>query len=825
MESLINNVSNYTDIVRLNINNKLHKKKSKLEQYFSSAVLSKLMASMMNYNNNEIRILDPGAGVGSLFVACVDEIINHGLKPKKIDITAYEIDNSLYSYLNDSLKQCKALCEKNKIQFSSKIVKKDFIKDIILQLKDDKKKLYIHIIINPPYKKINYFSKVYQILKKANIQSVNLYNAFITLSVKVLQENGEMVFISPRSFCNGPYFQSFREKFLELMATRRIHIFSSRTSSFHNDGVLQENIIIHSIKTKKSFKNILISSNSGPNDENMIIKQVKKESVVNPKDSQYFIHIVPDEIGAQISNKIRQLKSTLKYLNIDVSTGKVVDFRIREALRHNLKNNTVPLIHPFNLLNGGIKFPVQTKKENYIEITSKSKNLLVKNGNYVLVKRFTTKEEKKRVVASVVSKNDFNFPVIGFENRINYFHSNGKSLEISIAKGLSIFLNSTLVDLYFRQFNGHTQVNATDLRYLKYPTHNQLKTLGSKITKKYPEQKEIDGLIEKELFDLSQKSRKINPIPAQLKINEAISILKQLGFPKQQQNDRSGLTLLALLDLKPDDSWVQSKSHLIGITPMMNFFKTNYGKKYAPNSRETVRRQTVHQFSQAALIVENPDKPERPTNSGKTVYQIDNQALKLIQSFNSSNWKKNLEKYKKSRPSLQQKYSNERKMKKIPLILPLGEILELSTGGQNVLVEKIYNEFGSRFVPEGIPLLVGDTAKNSGYYDKHGLKKLGIVIDSHGKTPDVIIFDKKNNWFFVIEAVTSHGPIEPKRQIELKKIFSKSKMGIVYVTAFLDRKDVSKYFNNISWETEVWTADAPEHMIHFDGSRFLGPYN
>ena len=428
-------------------------------------------------------------------------------------------------------------------------------------------------------------------------------------------------------------------------------------------------------------------------------------------------------------------------------------------------------------------------------------------------------------MASVWKKNDFDFSLIGFENRINYFHNNGKSLELAIAKGLSIFLNSTIVDLYFRQFNGHTQVNATDLRYLLYPTSKQLKTLGSKITKKYPEQKEIDDLIEKVLFGLSKKSGEINPIVAQQKITDAISILKQLGFPKQQQNDRSGLTLLALLNLKSGDSWTKSKKPLIGITPMMNFFEINYGKKYAPNSRETVRRQTVHQFLQAALIVENPDKPERPINSGKTVYQIDDQALKLIQSFNSPKWEEKLKEYKKSRPSLQKKYSSERKMNKIPLTLPSGDILELSPGGQNVLVEKIYNEFGPRFAPEGVPLLVGDTAKNSGYYDKSGLEKLGIVLDFHGKVPDVIIHDKKNNWLLVIEAVASHGPIEPKRQIELKKIFSKSKIGIVYVTTFLDQKEMLKYFNNISWETEVWTADTPEHMIHFDGNRFLGPYD
>ena len=164
-------------------------------------------------------------------------------------------------------------------------------------------------------------------------------------------------------------------------------------------------------------------------------------------------------------------------------------------------------------------------------------------------------------------------------------------------------------------------------------------------------------------------------------------------------------------------------------------------------------------------------------------------------------------------------------MNKIPLESPSGEILELSPGGQNVLVERIYNEFGPHFVPEGIPLIMGDTAKKSGYYDESRLKELGIMLDSHGKIPDVVICDKKNNWLLVIEAVASHGPIEHKRHVELKKIFTKSKVGIVYVTTFLNQKEMLKHFNNISWETEVWIADAPEHMIHFNGSRFLGPYD
>lgn len=825
--SLIDNLSNNTDVVRLDINKKLQTRtnKSKFEQYFSSASLSKFMASMMNYNNDEIKILDAGAGIGSLFVACVDEIINQRLKPKKISITAYEIDKYLFTNLNNSIEQCKILCEKNGIKFSGELIKKDLILDVVSNLENKNKKQFTHIIMNPPYQKINTFSNVYKVLDKANLPSLNLYTAFISLSQKILKPRGEMVFISPRSFCNGSYFESFRKSFFKSMSLKRIHVFDSRSSSFKDDNVLQENIIINAVKSKKPIDDVLISSNSSPDDqENLILKHTKMTNIIYPDEPQNIIHVVSDGMGTEISNKMRKLESTLDDLNIRISTGKVVDFRIKNSLKDKPNRHTVPLIHPFNLSDGIVEFPLLHKKKIYIENNKYSNNLLIKNGNYVLVKRFSTKEEKKRIVASVWLRKKMNFPIIGFENRVNYFYSKN-NLAVNVAKGLSLFLNSSLVDLYFRQFNGNTQVNATDLRYIRYPTYEQLKTLGRTITKKYPEQKEIDDLIEDVLFNMNKKSKKIVPIAAQQKIKEAISILKQLGFPSQQQNTRSGLTLLALLDTKPDDSWDKCQNPMIGITPMMKYFKENYGTEYAPNSRETVRRQTVHQFLQAALIVENPDKPDRPTNSGKTVYRISEYALQLLQSFNSINWDDNLKQYKKTIPTLQKKYENERKMKEISLKLPSGEIFSLSAGGQNILVEKIINEFSPKFVPNGKVLYVGDTAKKNTYLDKDALEELGIKITDHGKIPDVIIHHTDKNWLLVIEAVTSHGPINSKRQIELKNIFSKSKIDVVYITAFLDKKTMLKYFSDISWETDVWIASSPTHMIHFDGLRFLGPYN
>ena len=311
---------------------------------------------------------------------------------------------------------------------------------------------------------------------------------------------------------------------------------------------------------------------------------------------------------------------------------------------------------------------------------------------------------------------------------------------------------------------------------------------------------------------------------AERKIREALGVLEILDFPRQQQNERSALTLLSLLNLKPADAWESASAPLIGITPMMEFFAVHYGKKYAPNTRETVRRQTVHQFVQAGMIVPNPDIPSRPTNSPKAVYQIEPSALKLLRKFGKPNWNSHLRKYMKTVESLKKLYLRERDMRRIPVELSNGQEIRLSPGGQNVLIKKVIDDFCPLFTPGGRILHVGDTETKWAYLDSDALKELGIDIEEHGKMPDVVVHHVEKNWLVLIEAVTSHGPVNPKRRQELKRLFAGSKAGIVYVTAFLTRKTMLKYLDDISWETEVWIAETPSHLIHFNGERFLGPY-
>lgn len=317
----------------------------------------------------------------------------------------------------------------------------------------------------------------------------------------------------------------------------------------------------------------------------------------------------------------------------------------------------------------------------------------------------------------------------------------------------------------------------------------------------------------------------MNQTESQKYINDAIDILVALGMPRAQQNERSALCLLALLNLSPGKNWHQSENPLMGITPIMDWAREHYNKEYAPNTRETVRRQSMHQFVDAGIALYNPDKPDRPVNSPKAVYQIEDNVLSLLKSFGTDDWHDNLTTYLSGRETLAAKYAMAREQNKVAVKIAEGKEISLSPGEHSELIRDIIEEFGPRFVPGGVLIYAGDTGDKWGYFDAPLLTKLGISVDSHGKMPDVVLYCKKRNWLLLIESVTSHGPVDGKRHAELSQLFSNSTAGLVYVTAFPNRSLMGRYLGEIAWETEVWVADAPSHLIHFNGERFLGPYS
>ncbi|HBL53437.1 MAG TPA: restriction endonuclease [Syntrophaceae bacterium] len=311
---------------------------------------------------------------------------------------------------------------------------------------------------------------------------------------------------------------------------------------------------------------------------------------------------------------------------------------------------------------------------------------------------------------------------------------------------------------------------------------------------------------------------------AALRIREARDVLEALALPREQRNDRSALCLLGLLGLTPEKKWREAANPLMGITPLMDFSRDHYGIQYAPNTRETFRRQTMHQFVQAGIALYNPDKPNRPVNSPKAVYQITPEALGLIKVFQTDQWDNALQIFFKLHQSLTGKYAQPRQMNLVPISLLEGTKLELSPGNHSLLLKAIVEEFAPRYAPGGHLIYLGDTGEKHAFFDEKFLASLGIEVDPHGKMPDAILHDPRNRWLLLIEAVTSHGPMNAKRHEELTRLFASSTEGLVFVTAFPDRATLAKHIANIAWETEVWVADAPDHLIHFDGERYLGPY-
>ncbi|NSW52686.1 MAG: restriction endonuclease [Anaerolineae bacterium] len=308
-------------------------------------------------------------------------------------------------------------------------------------------------------------------------------------------------------------------------------------------------------------------------------------------------------------------------------------------------------------------------------------------------------------------------------------------------------------------------------------------------------------------------------------LQEALTLIKLLGLPNAQQNERSALSLLALVNLTPEKTWSQIERPLIGITPIMEWIEQYYSKKYAPNSRETIRRFTMHQFVDAGIAIVNPDDPERATNSPHFVYQIEKETFDLLQSYASEKWAQKLAVYFEKREKLIDRYAKRRKANKIPVKTSQNQQVLLTPGKHNILIKAIVEEFAPRFLPDSIVIHIGDTGDKWAFYDENLLIGLGVKVNLHGKMPDVILYDPHRNWLVLVESVTSHGPVDSKRHEELNHLFAKATADLVFVTAFLDRATMSRYLSQISWETEVWLADSPTHLIHFNGDKFLGPHH
>lgn len=308
------------------------------------------------------------------------------------------------------------------------------------------------------------------------------------------------------------------------------------------------------------------------------------------------------------------------------------------------------------------------------------------------------------------------------------------------------------------------------------------------------------------------------------RIEDARMVLETLGMDAERSNERSALVLLALLRLTPAESWAQAANPMLGTRAIMDFIRDEYGKDYAPNTRETVRRFTLHQFVEAQLVVQNPDEPQRPVNSPKWNYQVTAEALDVLRAYDSDEWRLVTDRYLADLPGLKARYAAAREINRIPLTLPDGSVFTLTPGGQNVLLKAMVEDFCPRFAPGGQVLYIGDAGDKWALLERETLSSLNVEVDEHGKMPDLVVFCADRNWLVLAEAASSHGPVDAKRQAELADLFANATASLVYVSCFPDRSEFRKYVDKIAWESDVWCADHPTHMIHYNGERFLGPY-
>lgn len=477
--------------------------RSELGQFFTPFEIAEFMASMPDLSGRALRILDPGAGSGMLTAAVVSRLAASDDRPKTVHVVAFEVDPGVAQALSRTLGICGDECKEAGIKFSTEVRSEDFIEAASRDIAEGHSQPlggFDLAILNPPYKKLHSESWHRALLREAGIETSNLYTAFVSLAVRCLRPSGELVAITPRSFCNGTYFRQFRHDLLSRFRFKRIHVFERRDAAFHEDSVLQENIIFYGVRSTAKQGEVVISSSNGRGLSESRRRSVPASEVVHPTDREAFIHIVPDEAD-EGALQVVALKTTLRDLGLSVSTGPVVDFRAKEWLKSSAGSGDAPLIYPYHFQDGFVQWPRgHAKKPSAIAVNDATAPQLVGAGTYVLVKRFSAKEERRRVTAAIFDPDRVPAAVVGIENHLNFFHASGAGLVPTMARGLAAFLNSTAFDAYFRRFSGHTQVNATDLRNARYPTRAQLIRLGEVVGDAVSEQADVDDAVTRVVF-------------------------------------------------------------------------------------------------------------------------------------------------------------------------------------------------------------------------------------------------------------------------------------------------------------------------------------
>lgn len=472
-------------------------RRAQLGQFFTPAPVADFIASLARFPAaDSMRILDPGAGAGSLSASLAARVIRE--RPDlSIELVACELDASVHGTLEDTLRDCEEQALAAGVGIKTAVQPGSFLDwaagDSLMETAPEP---FDVVIANPPYRKLRSSSWERVLVGRHACEVSNLYTAFLAMSVNLLKPGGNLVAITPRSFANGVYFREFRKFFLRHMHLDQIHVFDSRSTVFGDSDVLQENVIFSATRRTRPENGPLTISSSAGYQDTPRTRVVQYNDVVHPDDLEQFIHISGAD-DSKVATTLARLPAQLTEIGLAVSTGRVVDFRAKEHLRQHPEPGSVPLIYPLHMQDGQVIWPVPgARKPNAIVADDSTAKLMFPSGNYVIVKRMSSKEERRRVVAAVFEANAIPCASIGFENHVNVFHSGGQGLGLDVARGLCLWLNSTMLDSFIRRFNGHTQINATDLRNLRYPAYTELVGLGSALGESpWPDQSKIDQLV------------------------------------------------------------------------------------------------------------------------------------------------------------------------------------------------------------------------------------------------------------------------------------------------------------------------------------------
>jgi adenine-specific DNA-methyltransferase len=467
-----------------------HKKEN--GQFFTPVEIASLMASFSEVDKDSVRVLDPGCGTLVLSCALIEYIISSNKYMKNIELVAYEKDSSLIPVLEQAINYLEKWVTKRGVNIKVKLFKEDFILynadcfrdtgDLFSQSVDQ----FDIVISNPPYFKLSIDDKRVKVAKVVINGHPNIYAIFMALSAKLLKQDGELIFITPRSYAAGGYFRTFREYFFRLIDLEKVHLFVSRKDTFSRDKVLQETVIIKGTKRNKPKPKVTISSSSGLKDiDSPIVKVFPKKDIIDFRSNEKILYLPTTDYEEAVLEVFKHWSGSLSKYNIKISTGPVVAFRSRDYIKDTIvngNNRMAPLFWLHNVKQMKLEWPIdKPDKGQYISIEEKSLPLLIPSKNYLFLRRFSSKDDKNRLIAAPFFCNLIKSDYIGVENKLNYIYRPKGHLERNEIMGLCALLNSSLFDAYFRIFNGNVNVSATELREIPFPPFETILEIGDTI--------------------------------------------------------------------------------------------------------------------------------------------------------------------------------------------------------------------------------------------------------------------------------------------------------------------------------------------------------